>query len=189
MKRVMLIALACLLLCGLAACGGSDRPNPDAPTMDENAPPTTDAPELTTQIVEAATDPNFDAQALFKRLEGVWNTPHPELEGILGFMSFIYKDGKPILYGGVYDGESSGVGTLIGGRESEDGIAVLYFQYPAVDDWPGPYPERTDALQIDLTGIDDGELRIQQTTIWYTYDWRTFTYRCKTLREAGISAF
>ena len=186
MRRIFSVFLACLLLCGLAACFGGNGDNPTAtPEPTTSAQTTATEEEYTTQVVEAVIDPDFDAQALFKRLEGVWDTPHPELEGIFGFLSFIYKDGKPILYGGVYDGESSGIGTLVGGNENE-GIATLYFQYPAVDDWPGPFPERTDALKIDLTGIGDGELRIQQTTIWWTYDWRAFTYRCRTLREAGI---
>jgi len=172
--------LACLLLCGLTACGITTQQPTGTQAITEPGEPV-----YTTQVVEAVTDPGFDAQALFKRLEGVWNDGYE----YPGFMSFIYKDGKPILYSGVYDGETSGVGTLMGGRENAgNGTVTLYFQYPAMDDWPGPYPERTDALQIELTGIDGGELRIQVTSIWGTRAWHTYTYRCKTLQEAGIRA-
>jgi len=136
------------------------------------------APEYTTQVVEAVTDPDFDAEALFKRLEGVWNDEYE----FPGFMRFFYKDGKPSLYSAVYDGESNGVGTLIGGRENAgEGTATLYFQYTAVDDWPGPFPERIDALQIDLTDIDAGKLRVQHKTIWGTPDWHTHTYSGRTM--------
>ena len=48
--RKPIAAFAALLLCLalLAACGASTgMPNPEAPTFDENAPPTTDAEEIT----------------------------------------------------------------------------------------------------------------------------------------------
>ena len=204
MKRVLPVLLAFLLLFGLTACfgGGEDNPmtTPEPTTAEQTtiteAEITTETqavtepaePEITTQVVEVMTDPDFDAQALFKRLEGVWDSAYerPDGDPIPGFTSFLYDNGKPILHRGVYDGEAGGVGTLIGGRES-GGIGTLYFLYPATDDnLNGSLPERTDALQIDLTNIDDGKLRIQLTTTWYTYDWENNTYRCKTLREAGI---
>jgi len=139
--------------------------------------------EFTTQVVEAVTDPDFDAVALFKRLEGVWNDNNE----IPGFMSFICKDGKPSLYCGVYDGDTPGVAALTGGREIEGGIAVLYFLYPAFDDVDGPIPERTDELQIDLTNLDNRKLQVQRTTIWGIQG-SALTYRCKTLQKAGIRA-
>jgi len=182
MKRAISTLLACLLLCGLAACGVATEQPTETQAITE---PT--EPEFTTQVVEAMIDPEFEAEALFKRLEGIWDTPHPELEGIYGFISFIYRDGKPSFYSGVYDGETNGVGTLIGGNGSE-GIATLYFQYPAVEDWPGPFPERTEELQIDGTRFGDGTLHIRHKTIWGTSEWRACTYRCKTLQEAGIRA-
>ena len=201
MKRILSVLLACLLLCGLAACGTAIEQPEETQAITEIAEPeittqpievehTTMPPEVeyTTQVVEMKIDPDFDAESLFKRLEGVWDSEYerPDGDPILGFTSFLYDNGKPILHRGAYDGEAGGVGTLIGGRESE-GIAVLYFLYPATDDnLNGSLPERTDALQIDLTNIDDGKLRIQLTTIWRTYDWVNNTYRCKTLREAGI---
>jgi hypothetical protein len=203
MKRIVSTLLACLLLLGLTACGTAiqqptetqaitEPTEADFATQPIEAEHTTQPAEMeyTTQVVEAIIDPDFDAEALFKRLEGVWDHKYERPDGVRsrasGFTSFIYDNGKPILYRGVYDGEAWGVGTLVGGREG-DGIATLYFLYPATDDnLNGPLPERTDALQIDLAGIDDGELRIQLTTIWYTYDWENITYRCKTLREAGI---
>jgi len=195
MKKLFALLVAAVLLLGLTACGGGrDNPTtaPDTTpaqtttAISERVPMPTAAPgiEMTTQVVEMVTDPDFDAQALFQRLEGVWNDEYE----YPGFVSFIYRDGKPILYSGVYDGEA-GIGTLTDGRENVGGGTVtLYFQYPAVEDWPALIPERTDALQIDLTGIDGGELRIQVTSIWGTRDWHTYTYRCKTLQEAGIRA-
>ncbi|MCL1951476.1 MAG: hypothetical protein FWF60_01470 [Oscillospiraceae bacterium] len=200
MKRIIPALLACLLLLGLTACfgGGGDNPATTTEPTEENfatqpieverttQPP---EPEYTTQVVEVITDPGFDATALFKRLEGVWDHTYQNPEGnpIPGFTSFLYDNGKPILHRGVYDGEAGGVGTLRGGRENEDGTVTLYFLYPATDDnLNGSLPERTDALQIDLANIDDGKLRTRLTTIWHTYDWEDNTYRCKTLREAGI---
>jgi len=166
MKRAVSALFACLLLCGLVACGTAT----EQPTE--------------TQAVTEPTEPEFDAQALFKRLEGVWNDDYE----IPGFMSFIYRDGKPSLYSGVYDGEANPIGTLIGGDESEEGVAVLYFLRPAyIDEDKDPIPEHIDVLQIDLTDIDDGVLRIQMTTVWGTSKWRTCNYRCKTLQEAGIN--
>ena len=188
MKRILVVLLACLLLCGLVACGTTtEQPTetvaPEITTQAVLEP--TAPPEITTQVVEAMTDPDFDAEALFQRLEGVWDDDYE----IPGFVSFIYKSGKPSLYSGVYNGETNGVGALIGGNESvNEGIVTLYFLYPAFDDVDSPVPERTSALQIDLTGIDDGELRIQTTSIWHTSKWRACTYRCKTLREAGVRA-
>jgi len=187
-KRILCALLCCLLLLSLTACfGGGDEPT----TVPEPTPEqtTTAEPEIeyTTQVVEVMIDPDFDAQALFERLEGVWDDDY----GIPGFMSFIYKDGKPSLYCGVYDGETNGVGTLIGGREgtSLEAIATLYFLYPASDDeLSGPLPERFEELKIDLLDSNDGELRVKHTSIWGTREWRTLTYRCKTLREAGIRA-
>ena len=189
MKRFFtLLIAATLLLCGLAACGTA-TPQP-VETQATTEPTEIEFPtqlaevEYTTQAVKAEIDPNFDAEALFKRLEGVWDDDSE----YLGFTSFVYKDGKPSLYCGAYDGDTSGVGALTGGRENEEGVVTLYFLYPAVDDVDGPIPERTTALQIDLTGIADGKLDAQQTTIWMTYERETLTYRCKTLREAGIRA-
>ena len=182
MKRIVSVLLACLLLCGLTACG-TETPQPtETQAITEPA-----VPEITTQVVEVMTDPDFDAEALFKRLEGVWNEG-PGDAPPRGFRSFIYKDGKPSFYSGAYDGETAGVAVLTGGRKNEGGTVTLYFLYPAFDDVDGPVPERTTALQIDLTGIDGGELRAQEITIWMTYEWKTLTYRCKTLQEAGIRA-
>ena len=196
MKKLFAWLLAAALLLGLTACFGGSEDKPT--TTLEPAQTTTEAPETvpmptadpdieyTTQVVDAKSATDFDAEALCKRLEGVWNDNYE----IPGFMSFIYKNGKPSLYVGAYDGETSGIGTLTGGSAgaNDEGIAMLYFLYPAIEDWPGPLPERTDALQIDLAGIDGGALRIQYTTIWSTGEWNAFTYRCKTLQEAGIRA-
>ena len=199
MKRVFPVLLACLLLLGLTACGAAielpeetqavtDTAEPEITTQVVEAEfPTQPAePEFTTKVVEAMIDPDFDAEALFKRLEGVWDDDYE----YPGFMSFIYKDNKSIMYSGVYDGEANRIGTLIGGNESaNEGIATLYFQYPAyngVDDLP--VPERNSAVQINLTGIDDGELRILHDSIWGNNGWRTYVYHCKTLQEAGIRA-
>jgi hypothetical protein len=197
--------LACLLLCGLAACsgGGGDDPTTSPTTVPEQtttaAPETVPMPtadpeaEFTTQVVDVKIDPDFDAEALFRRLEGVWDSVYEgpgdgHLDGPLrSFKSFIYWDGKPSFYCGAYEGETAGVAVLAGGRENKDGTVTLYFRYPAFhDEDNNPFPERTDSLQIDLSGIDAGELRIQHTNIWRTYDWEDNTYRCKTLREAGI---
>ena len=204
MKRTVSVLLACLLLCGLAACGTTiEQPTetqaiteiaePEITTQVVDAEYTTQPaePEYTTKIVEAMIDPDFDAEGLFKRLEGVWDTPRPEIEGIpYGFTSFIYRDGKPSLLCGAYESETSGFATLTGGRENEDGTVTLYFLYPAFDDQDNnPVPERTDSLQIDLAGIDNGKLHFQQTNIWRTYEWETRTYRCKTLQEAGLRLY
>ena len=185
MKWVMSAALACLLLCGLAACVGGVE-NPTTTAAPETVPMPTADPEieLTTQVVEAMIDPDFDAEALFQRLEGVWDDSYE----FPGFMSFIYRDSKPSLYRGVYDGDTDGIGTLSGGRENE-GIATLYFLYPATEGEDGqPVPERTTALQIDVIDMDNEALRVKSTTIWGIHDWHTYTYNCKTLREAGIRA-
>jgi len=187
MRKLFALLATSALLLGLTACfGGGEEPTTTTePVTSEQT--ITAEPEATTQVVEVVTDPDFDAEALFKRLEGVWDIQDEGPDGpIFHFMSFLYHDGKPSKYSGAYEGETSGVGTLVDGRENEDGTATLYFLYPAYDYEDGPVPERTEALQIDMTGLQDGKLRVQITTIWRTYDWETYTYRCKTLREAGI---
>ena len=181
MKRVISALLACLLLCGLAACGTTSQQPTETQAFTEDSEPV-----YTTQVIDAIIDTDFDTEALFKRLEGVWDDEYE----FPGFMSFNYKDDKPSLYSGVYDGESNGYGALIGGRENaNEAMATLYFQYPAVDDWPGPFPERTEELQIDLLDIDAGKLRVQHKTIWGTRDWHAYTYGGRTMQEAGAVAF
>jgi len=195
MKRIVSALLACLLLLGLTACGAATEQPTETQAITEPAEPefTTQAVEAdyTTQVVDVAFDPNFDAEALFKRLEGVWDAPRPEFEGTPWiFRSFIYEDGKPYFYCGAYEGGTPGPAALTGGRENADGTVTLYFLYPAFNDEDNnPYPERTDSLQIDLTNIGNGTLRVRQTNIWRTYDWETCTYRCKTLREAGLRLY
>ncbi|MCL2507768.1 MAG: hypothetical protein FWF05_01190 [Oscillospiraceae bacterium] len=196
MKRLLaLLITATLLLLGLSACFDGSEDNPTTTQepattqepMSAQEPTTTqmatDAPEPTTQVVEAMTDTDFDAQALFKRLEGYWNDEYDPPRGFPhGFTSFIYQDGKPFLHCGAYGGEHSGYAALIGGRESDESIVALYFLYPASDDdMYGPLPERTTELQIDLTGIDNGELRIQHKGIFGTTDWIIYTYDGKTM--------
>ena len=100
MRKLLSLALTAAIMLGLGACFGGDKPTtaPDTTpvqttiaTQEATPMPTADSDiEFTTQVVEAATDPDFDAEALFKRLEGVWN----DNSEIPGFMSFIYKDGK-----------------------------------------------------------------------------------------------
>jgi len=131
------------------------------------------------------TDPNFDAVALFKRLEGYWND-HYEYPG---FTQFMYRDGKPSLYGGVWDGEANAVGTMTGGKSVGEGIAALTFWYPAIDEWPGPWPERTETMWIDFTGLDNGTIRIKRETYWGTKDWHDYTFGGKTKQEAAAKSF
>ena len=206
MKPIVSVLLACLLLLVLAACG-TELPVETQATTESAAQNTTTQPtgvetttqiveakhptqpaemEYTTQVVKAEIDPNFDADALFKRLEGVWNDDYENP----GFMGFFYKDGKPSLFRGVYNGDADHTSTLTGGRENAgEGTVTLYFRYPGYNDEDNnPVPERTDAMQIDLAGIDDGTLRVQDTSIWHTGEWHTLTYRCKTLAETGINA-
>jgi len=181
MKHVISALLACLLPLGLTACfGGGDSPTA-APEQTTIA-----APEPTTQVVEAATDPNFDAEVLFRRLEGIWDDEYM----YPGFMSFIYRDGKPCEYSGVYDGEANQIGTMTGGESTGEGIAMLIFWYPAYNDVDDELvPERTGTMWIDLTNIDNGTIRIKRETYWGTKDWHNYTYNCKTLQDAGIKAF
>ena len=185
MKWVIPALLACLLMCGLTACFGGGGENPTTTATPEQT--TTEEPEFTTQIVEAMIDPDFDAQTLFQRLKGFWNDSfeYP------GFMGFVYADGKPSLFSGIYESETNGIGTLIGGRENiGEGTVTLYFQFPAYTNEDGyPVPERTEELQIDLTGIDNGELRIRRKTIWWTYEWSAYTYGGKTAQDVGIMGF
>ena len=190
MKKLIALLMTAALLLGLTACIGSGENNPtiqpETTSTETQVPIDTPAPEPTTQVVEAITDPDFDADALFKRLEGYWNgnSGHP------GFTAFIYKDGKPSLWCGAYDGEHSGYGALTGGNENaNEAMATLYFLYPAFDDVDGPVPKRTSELQIDLLDIANEKLRVQHTTIWMTYEWESFTYGGKTMEEAREKAF
>lgn len=184
MKKLFALLMAAAMPLGLGACFGSGGDNPTTTP----AQTTTIEPEFTTQVVEAIIDPDFDAEALFNRLEGYWNTWPEDHKPC--FVGFIYHESKPSLYIGVYDGEHSGIGTLIGGKaNANEAIATLYFQYPAFDDVDGPVPERTTELQIDLLDIDKEELRVQHTTIWRTYEWEGYIYGGKTMQEASEKAF
>jgi len=133
----------------------------------------------------AVIDPDFDYLALFRRLEGYWNTVFED-DGtrIYGFTSFIYRDGKPGLYCGVWDGEGSDFGELIGGRNTGENTAELVFWFAEItgDGLWSPRPERTEALSLDFGGLDEGkiEIRLPWNTVWTTH-----TYSAATFGEAG----
>jgi len=132
------------------------------------------------------TDPNFDADALFRRLEGYWND-HYEYPG---FTRFMYRDGKPSMYSAVWDGEGSDAGTLTDGQSTGEDMAALTFWYPAMDDnLNGPRPERTETMWIDFTGLDNGTIRIKHETYWGTKDWHVHTFGGKTEQEAAEKSF
>ena len=178
MKRVISTLLGGLLLCGLATCNITTEQPTGTQAITEPGEPV--------YTVEATIDPDFDAEALFKRLEGVWNTPHPEF-GFDGryIVSFTYQDGKPCLYFGDYDSKGSGFGKLVGGQRTDENKAELSFLFP-ISSEVGFAP--TVTVRIDFTGLDEGKLSMQLACAYEIGDWETYTYNCKTLQEAGINA-
>jgi len=169
MKWVMSAALACLLLCGLAACGITTQQPTETQAITEPGEKV-----YTTLPAEVAIDPDFDAEALFERLEGVWDDDYETP----GFVSFIYEDGKPSLCYGPYDGTNSGFGELVGGRSTGEDKTALSFIFPANTE-EGYVP--TVTVQIDLTDLDGGKLSMQLECFYEIGDWETYTYGGKTL--------
>jgi len=191
MRRIASALLACLLLFGLAACGAvaEQLTETQAITESTEAEFTTQPtePEITTQPTEpeiatqiiAAIDPDFDAEALFKRLEGVWNDDYE----ILGFVSFIYEDGKPNLCFGPYDNKSSGIGKLVGGQSTGEDKAELSFLFPGNAEGVEAYmrDDVTVTVRIDFTGLDGEKIDMQLVTYFEIGEWETYAYGGKAL--------
>ena len=172
MKRVISTLLACLLLCGLTACGTTTEQPTETQAITEPGEPV--------YTVEVAIDPDFDAEALFRRLEGAWNTPHPDygFERRFTFVKFMYQDGKPCLCYGDYDNANSGIGKLIGGQRTGENKAELSFLFPANTE-EGYAP--TVTVRIDFTDLGGGKLSMQLVCHYDTGEWEDYTYGGKTL--------
>ena len=173
-----------------------------------NAPVTTDMPEptqatidalnITTQVVEAVIDPKFNAEALFKRLEGYWNTEIEEERYTLrSFIRFHYNehnDDKPSLYRGIWEAEGSDTGELIGGRSTGENIAELVFLFPTLSEdgeLPG-HPELTAVVSIDFGGIDSGgeiTMKLNNYSALGNGAWHTYTFGGMTMAETEAQAF
>ena len=194
MKRFFALMLAGLLLLGLGACidSGGNKPTTTP------APTTTDTPEPTAQIVEAVIDPEFNAEALFKSLEGYWNTEIEE-EGytLRSFIRFHYNehnDDKPSLYRGIWEAEGSDTGELIGGRSTGENIAELVFLFPTLSkdgELPG-HPELTTVATVDFSNLDSGgeiTMKVNNYSVLGNGAWHTYTFGGKTMAEAETQAF
>jgi len=188
MKKLLALTLALALAFGLAACFGGGG-NTEAPTTES----TPAEPDITTiaDYEPAPTDPDFDAAALFKSLEGYWNDTYL----YPGFVSFEYREGKPILWGGVYDGEGNQISELAGGADAGDGMVTLNFIYPAITEdnsFDGYYsirPEMTETVLLDLAGLEAGSIRVRRASPYWSRDWHTYTYGGKTMSEAAGKSF
>gem|GEM_PF-5125063 len=166
--------------------------------MPEPTQATIDALNITTQVVEAVIDPDFDAQALFKRLDGYWNT-ETEKEGytlrwFICFHNNVHNNGKPSIYRGIWEAEGSDTGELIGGRSTGEYTAELAFLFPVLTEegeLPA-HPELTAVVSIDFGGIDSGGeiiMKLNNYSALGNGAWHTYTYGGKTMAEAEAQAF
>jgi len=188
MKKFLSLALALVLALGLAACLGNGR-NPTQLTTTESTPT---EPDYTTIAgwEPAPVDPDFDAEGLFKRLEGWWNTRYDDGTYItFQFVNFVYQDGKPCLYTGVYESEGTSFGELVGGASLGENMATLNFWSPEPEGglWGGR-PEMTETVTLDLTGLEDGTIRMKRECPIWSVDWVTYTYGGETFGEAEQKA-
>jgi len=182
MKKLFALVMAVALALGFAACGGgSESETTGAPA---------EASTAVTTTVPVVTDPNFGYNGLFKRLEGYWNTEALVGGGhFLSFVSFIVREGKPGLYTGVYEGEGSDFGALIGGRGTGENTAELAFLFPAItEEGELPtHPELTAVVSLDFSGLDS-EIDIKINN-YGDGVWRAYTYGGADFQEAQQSAF
>ena len=196
MRKLLFLALTAALLLGLGACG-SGEDNPMTVPDTTNVQTTIATPEATIQVVEAIIDPDFDAEALFQRLEGYWNTEIEEegytLRWFVRFHYNEYNDAKPSLYCGAWESEGSDTGELVGGRSTGENTAELAFLFPAItgDGELPMHPELTAVVSLDFSALDcDGEIaiKINNYSVLGNGAWHTYTYGGKTMQEAAASS-